>query len=112
MGTCLTAQALSTVRCDGLGWCDGRLWEGELKQQLMGTGLTAQVLSIVHCNGLGWWDGRLREGDLRDRIYVYIKLMTFVVKQKVTQYCKVIIFQSLKKTPEKHQGVLSAFPRL
>ena len=51
-------------------------------------------LGVVRCDGIGWCDGRLREGDLRDRIYVYIKLMTFVVKQKVTQYCKIIIFQS------------------
>ena len=43
---------------------------------------------------VGWEavGGRIK----RQRIYVYIKLMNFVVKQKVTQYCKVIIFQSLK----------------
>lgn len=64
----------------------------------MGTCLIAQVLSIVLCDDLGWWGWEAVGGIKRQRIYVYMKLMNFVVKQKATQYCKVIaIFQSLKK---------------
>ena len=55
------------------------------------------------CDDLEGWHGRGEgmAGRLKRKgIYVYIQLIHFVVKQKLIQHCKAIIFQ-LKKERER-----------
>ena len=52
---------------------------------------------MVLCDHLEGWDREGgREGDARGRdmgIYVYVYLIHFVIKQKLTHHCKAIILQ-------------------
>ena len=53
---------------------------------------------------VGWKGGLKRKG-----IYVYLQLIHVVVQQKLTQYCKAIIFQFLKIKKKKNHRQNSTF---
>ena len=62
----------------------------------MGSSRIAQEISSVLCDHLEGWDregGREMPegGDMG--IYVYVKLIHFVIQQKLTHHCKAIILQ-------------------
>ena len=45
------------------------------------------------CDDLGEWDGGLGGREAQKGMYVYVGLIRDVVQQKLTLYCKSIIFQ-------------------
>ena len=62
----------------------------------MGSSRIAQGDQLGLCDHLEGWDrerGREMQegGDMR--IYVYVKLIHFVIQQQLTQHCKAIILQ-------------------
>ena len=64
----------------------------------MGTAIKHRKLSLVLCDDLEGWDGGGVQGRLkREGMYVYAWLIRFIVQQKLTQHCKAIILQFLKK---------------
>ena len=81
-------------RGSGMNWEIGiDIYTLPCVRQVASGNLLYSTGSTVRCSVVTYMGGMVGRGSKREGIYVYIKLIHFVVQQKLTQHCKTSIPQ-------------------